>query len=90
MVDARKTNTARIADIHLAFKPGTDLALLNGMAYVIIKEEMDDARFHSQYHVNFMDNDGNPKTFEDYKKFLEDYTPEKVAQLSGIPTEKDY
>ncbi len=87
VVDPRKTNTARIADIHLAFKPGTDLALLNGMAYVILKEEMDDARFHSQY-VNFMDNEGNPKTFEDYKKFLEDYTPEKVAEISGIPAEK--
>lgn len=86
VVDPRKTNTARIADLHLAFRPGTDLALLNSMAYVIIKEEMDDPRFHSQY-VSFMDNEGKPKTFEDYKKFLEDYTPEKASQLTGIPAE---
>ncbi len=86
VVDPRKTNTARIADIHLAFRPGTDLALLNSMAYVIIKEEMDEPRFHSQY-VSFMDNEGNPKTFDDYKKFLEDYTPEKASQLTGIPAE---
>ncbi len=71
VVDPRKTNTARIADLHVPFRPGTDLAFLNGMAYVIIKEEMDDPRFHTQY-VSFMDNDGKPKTFEDYKKFLED------------------
>lgn len=84
VVDPRKTNTARIADVHVPFKPGTDLAILNSMAYVIIKEELDDYRFHSKY-VNFMDNKGNKMTFEDYKIFLEDYTPEKAEKISGVP-----
>ena len=86
VVDPRRTNTARIADMHVPFKPGTDLAILNGMAHVIVQEELDDYRFHSKY-VTFMDNNKQKKTFEDYVKFLEDYTPEKVEQLSGVPAD---
>ncbi|MCP4349251.1 MAG: nitrate reductase [Desulfobacterales bacterium] len=86
VVDPRKTNTARIADVHVSFRPGTDLAILNSMAQVIIKEELDDYRFHSKY-VTFMGNDKNKSDFEGYKKFLEDYTPEKVEKLSGVPAE---
>ncbi len=86
VVDPRKTNTARIADIHVTFKPGTDLAILNSMAYVIIQEELDNYRFHSKY-VTFMDNEKNKMTFEDYQKFLEDYTPEKAEKMSGVPAD---
>lgn len=84
VVDPRKTNTARIADVHVPFKPGTDLAILNSMAYVIIDEELDNYRFHSKY-VTFMDNDKNKLSFEDYQKFLADYTPEKAEKLTGVP-----
>ncbi len=84
VVDPRITNTTRIADIHVSFIPGTDLALLNSMAYVIIKEEMDNQWFHSTY-CTFMDKEGKPQTFEDYKKFLEDYAPEKAEKITGIP-----
>lgn len=84
VVDPRKTNTARIADLHVPFKPGTDLAILNAMAYHIIYEELDDYRFHSKY-VNFMDNKKNKLSFDDYYKFLKDFTPEKAEKLSGVP-----
>ncbi|MCG8533437.1 MAG: molybdopterin-dependent oxidoreductase [Desulfovibrionales bacterium] len=36
VVDPRRTNTARIADLHVPFKPGTDLAILNAMAHHIV------------------------------------------------------
>lgn len=84
VVDPRRTNTSRIADIHLHFKPGTDLALLNGMAHVIFKEEFDDYRFIDR-HVIFKDNEGNDRTLEEYKAFVAEYTPEKVEELTGIP-----
>lgn len=86
VVDPRRTNTSRIADIHLTFKPGTDLALLNGMAYVIFREELDDYRFHTKYAV-FKDNEGNNRTLEEYKAFLAGYTPEKVQEITGIPAD---
>lgn len=84
VADPRRTNTSRIADMHVHFTAGTDLALLNGMAHVIIREELDDYRFHSKY-VAFKDNEGNDKSFEDYVEFLEDYTPDKVEEITGIP-----
>ncbi len=84
VVDPRKTNTARIADLHVSFKPGTDLAILNAMAYHIIQEELDNPRFHGRY-VNFMNNKKEKVSFEDYQKFLADYTPEKAEALSGVP-----
>ncbi len=87
VVDPRKTNTARIADEHVSFKPGTDLAILNSMAYVIIQEEMDGQRFHNKY-VTFMTNDKKKVDFDAYMKFLEDYTPEKVEELSGVPADQ--
>jgi len=84
VVDPRKTNTARIADLHVPFKPGTDLAILNAMAYTIIDEELDNFRFHSRY-VNFITNDKKKVSFDEYFKFLSDYTPEKAEKISGVP-----
>ena len=86
VADPRRTNTSRIADLHMTFVPGTDLALLNGMAHVIVREELDNPRFYGRY-VNFVTNDGKACTFEDYKTFLADYTPEKVRDITGIPVE---
>jgi nitrate reductase NapA len=84
VLDPRKTNTARIADIHVSFVPGTDLAILNAMAYVIIQEEMDNYRFHSKY-CSFMTTKKEKVDFKAYQKFLEDYTPEKAEKISGVP-----
>ncbi len=86
VVDPRRTNTARIADVHVSFKPGTDLAILNAMAYVIIEEELDNPRFYNKY-VNFMTNDKKKVDFKAYRKFLEDYTPEKAEKISGVPAD---
>ncbi|MDR3362537.1 MAG: nitrate reductase [Desulfovibrio sp.] len=82
VADPRRTNTSRIADMHLSFKPGTDLALLNGMGHVIVRDEMDNYRFHGKY-CTFQKGDA-AVTFDDYKAFLQDYTPEKVAEITGL------
>ena len=84
VADPRRTNTSRIADLHIPFRPGTDLALMHSMAWVIINEELDNARFWNKYAV-FMDVEGKPATFEAYKAYLEDYRPEKAAQICKIP-----
>lgn len=86
VVDPRTTNTARIADLHLKVKAGNDLALLNAMAYVILWEELDDPRFINRY-VHFKDNDGVSRTREEYLDFLQEYTPEKVADTVGVSAE---
>ena len=87
VVDPRLTNTARIADLYLPIVPGTDLALLNAMAHVIINEEMDDPRFHGKYTVFRQMVDGKPeeRTFDEYRAFVAQYPPEKAAEITGVP-----
>ena len=85
VADPRRTNTSRIADVHVTFNPGTDLALMNGMAHVIIKEELDDSRFYNKYCTFMKGTD--EVAFEDYKAFLEDYTPQKVEEITGVPAD---
>jgi nitrate reductase NapA len=84
VADPRRTNTSRIADLHIPFRPGTDLALMHSMAWVIISKELDNPRFWNR-HVIFMNSEGKPSNFEEYKNFLENYRPEKVAELCRVP-----
>ncbi len=79
--DPRISPTSRIADIHLMFEPGTDLAMLNAMAYVILDEGLADEKFIENYATFRIGKDKKEVTFEDYKEFLADYTPEKAAQI---------
>jgi anaerobic selenocysteine-containing dehydrogenase len=44
-VDPRRTETADFADLHLAIRPGTDIALLNSMLHVLIEEDLIDLGF---------------------------------------------
>jgi nitrate reductase NapA len=78
--DPRVSATSRIADIHLQFRPGTDLALLNAMAYVIIDENLHNDDFIKNY-VTVKKGKKVTVGLEEYKKFLQDYTPEKAAQV---------
>ena len=89
VADPRRTNTSRIADIHVHFTAGTDLALLNGMAHIIFKEELDDYRFIDKQCVFKGMSEGKMVDFnlEDYKQFVSFYTPEKVEEITGIPAD---
>jgi anaerobic selenocysteine-containing dehydrogenase len=51
VVDPRISETAKIADIHLRIRPGTDALLLRAMISIILKEGLEDRKFISQ-HVN--------------------------------------
>lgn len=84
VVDPRRTPTARIADLHLQFKAGTDLAILNAMAKVMIDRGLHDAEFVAK-HLNFGQVKEVGKSWDDYLKFLETYTPEYAESVSGCP-----
>ncbi len=81
--DPRLSQTSRIADKHLQFKPGTDLALLNAMAYVIIEEKLYDKSFFSTYATFRKGKEKKEVSFDEYKKFVADYPPEKAARIMG-------
>jgi nitrate reductase NapA len=89
MVDPRKTLSARIADLHMSFVPGTDLAILHAMAHVIIKENLHSKEYLNN-HIVFktMQEDKPAKvTFDEYVRFLEEYSPEAAEKISKCPRE---
>ncbi|MCL1917683.1 MAG: molybdopterin-dependent oxidoreductase [Peptococcaceae bacterium] len=99
VLDPRKTQTTTIADKIVQFVPGSDLALLNSIAYVLIQKDLIDKDFMDK-HTKFektvpAPTPENPNatknedlTFDEYKEFLEDYAPEKVAEKTGIAADE--
>ena len=75
----------------MSFTPGTDLAILNAMAHVIVKEKLHDKAFVDKHTIfkTMVDPGPPPKigkvTWDDYVKFLDDYTPEAAEKISGCP-----
>jgi len=86
VADPRTTPTARIADLHLKFKPNTDLAILNAMANWMVANGRADNAFIKD-HVSFGAGKTADKSWDDYVAFLKDYTPERAAEDSGCPVE---
>lgn len=78
VVDPRRTTTADKADLYLQIKPGTDLALLNGLLFLLHKNGKTDADFIAQY----------TQGWESFPEFLADYTPEKVSEVTGLSVEQ--
>ncbi len=74
VVDPRRTTTAEKAHLHLAIKPGTDLALLNGLLHLLHGAGKTDAAFIAAH------TDG----WEAMPDLLRDYAPERVEALTGI------
>ncbi|MGW3030782.1 molybdopterin-dependent oxidoreductase [Streptomyces sp. NPDC001178] len=75
VVDPRRTATADKADLFLQIKPGTDLALLNGLLHLLHENGHTDPEFIARY------TDG----WEEMPAFLADYPPATVARITGIP-----
>ncbi len=77
VVDPRRTATAEVADLHLSIKPGTDIDLFNGIAYLLLQWNAIDSSFIEQ-HTNY---------FSEYKEIIRHYPPECVAAKCGIEVE---
>lgn len=77
VVDPRKIDLAKNAEIHLQVKPGTNVAFANGMMHIILEDGLADMEFIKN----------RTEGFEELKEVVKDYTPEKVAQVCGIDAE---
>src|SRR5512138_9098 len=77
VVDPRKHVLAEWANIYAQIKVGSDVALLNGIMYVLISEDLYDKAFVA----------ANCADFEDLKAKVMQYPPEKAAEISGVPVE---
>jgi formate dehydrogenase major subunit/formate dehydrogenase alpha subunit len=78
VADPRRIDIAEYADIHLRHRPGTDIALLNGLMHVIIREGWHDEAFIAE----------RTEGFETLKATVEKYTPEVASQITGVSAEK--
>lgn len=78
VVDPRKTQMAKLADIHLAPELGCDVAWTNGMLNLIIEKGLIDETFIEE----------RTEGFEDLKKAVSKYTPEVVEEIAGISKEE--
>ncbi len=80
VADPRMIDLANIATVYLRHRPGTDIALLNGMAHIILKEGWEDKEFIAQ----------RTEGFDEWRKVIETYTPARVSEITGVSVEDLY
>ncbi|WP_460849098.1 molybdopterin oxidoreductase family protein, partial [Phytohabitans suffuscus] len=75
VVDPRRTATAEKADLHLPVRPGTDLALLNGLLHLLVADGRVDEEFVAAH----------TEGWSAMPAFLAGYPPDRVARITGVP-----
>jgi len=78
--DPRHIDLVDEADYWLRQNPGTDIPLLNGLMHIILKEGLEDKKFIEERTENY----------EELKAIVENYPPEKVSEITGVPVEDLY
>ena len=95
----RSTRSSQASDKSILFRPQTDLAVANAICHEIIRNQWvnwDFVNKHVSFHkgktsigygledkFQFTDQE-EPLTFDQYKAFLDDYSPEKVEKIAGV------
>ena len=78
LCDPRSIPISEFATLHIRQKPGTDIALLNGIMHVLIAEELYDKKFVAE----------RTEGFEEFKAKVMEYPPERAAEICGITPEE--
>ncbi|MCO5189996.1 MAG: formate dehydrogenase subunit alpha [Anaerolineae bacterium] len=77
VIDPRRIGMTDFATLWLRQNPGTDVAVFQAMAHVIVKEGLENPDFIAQ----------RTEGFNEYMESLSDYTPEWAEEISGVPAE---
>ena len=77
VADPRRIELTQFATVHMQQAYGTDVALLNGLMHIILKEGLGDDAFIAE----------RTEGFEELKRTVATYTPEFVSQVTGVPVE---
>lgn len=78
VADPRRIDIATYADLYLRHKPGTDLALLNGLMHIILREGWQDDAFIAQ----------RTEGFDDVRQCVARYTPPVTSEITGVPVDQ--
>lgn len=74
VIDPRKIELAQYADVHLAPRPGTNVALLNAIASAVVDEKLYDASFLKSRVAEW----------EEFHQFIQRWSPEAVGSVCGV------
>ena len=80
VADPRKIDLVEFAVLHLQHQPGTDVPLINGLMNIILEKGWEDQAFIAERTEGFVE----------FKAVVEQYTPERVAEITGVPVEQLY
>ncbi len=81
VIDPRKSKTSQMADIFVPLKPRSDLALLNGLCYIIMEQGWEDEAFIK----------ARTNGYREFRKhIMANYPPQEVAQITGIDVKTLY
>lgn len=80
VIDPRRSKTAQMADIYVPIKPRTDLALFNGLAYIVLEQGWENTEYLK----------ANTTGLGDLRKHLQNYPPQEVANITGIDVKTLY
>ncbi|MFF2840850.1 molybdopterin oxidoreductase family protein [Paenarthrobacter sp. NPDC057981] len=73
-IDPRNTEAARYADVHLALRPGTNLALMHALVREVIHQGWFDDQYVNEHTLGF----------EELKQTVEPWTPAAAAEVCGV------
>jgi hypothetical protein len=73
-VDPRRIELARYADVHLQGHPGSNVAVFNGLAHVLLAEGLVDEEFLA----------ARADGLDELRRVVADHSPERVQELSGV------
>ena len=78
VIDPRRTELAGIADVHLANRPGSNVAVFHGIAHLLVAGGYVDETFLAE----------RVSGLAELRRTLDDYDPDRVSRIAGVPAEK--
>jgi formate dehydrogenase alpha subunit len=78
LFDPRRIQLSRIATVWARQRPGTDVAWINGLMHVILRDGLANTGFI----------ESRTEGFEAVEKLVASYTPERVSEITGVPAER--
>ncbi len=80
VADPRRIDLTDFATLHLRQCPGSDIALLNGLMYIILEKGWEDRKFIAE----------RTEGLEEFQAVIQNFPPAKVSEITRVPVEQLY
>lgn len=78
VADPRKIEITEFASLHLQHRSGTDIALINGLMYIILQNGWEDRQFISS----------RTESYDEFRETIKKYNPRVTSEITGISVEQ--